>query len=113
MGPRDVAEEAACALSPAAPAGRGRRRRIMSNVMISSPGGSFPSVPFHGMDTLWFQVAGTICNLRCTHCFISCAPDNHSHGMLPLAEVKRRLEEAVRLGVKDYYFTGRRLSHAA
>ena len=78
----------------------------MSDVMMTSPGGPFPSVPFHGMDTLWFQVAGTICNLRCTHCFISCAPDNHSHGMLPLAEVKRRLEEAVRLGVKDYYFTG-------
>jgi MoaA/NifB/PqqE/SkfB family radical SAM enzyme len=59
-----------------------------------------------GLDTVWFQVAGTICNLRCTHCFISCAPDNHSHAMLSLAEVRRYLQEAVRLGVREYYFTG-------
>ena len=61
----------------------------------------FPSVPFRSLDTLWFQVAGTICNLRCTHCFISCAPDNHSHGMLTLEEVLRHLEDAVALGVND------------
>ncbi len=66
----------------------------------------FPSVPFRSLDTLWFQVAGTICNLRCTHCFISCAPDNHSHGMLTLEQVQRHLEDTVALGVKDYYFTG-------
>ena len=65
-----------------------------------------PQVPFLALDTVWFQVAGTICNLRCTHCFISCAPDNHSHGMMRLEEVRRHLQDAVRLGVKDYYFTG-------
>jgi len=58
------------------------------------------------LDTVWFQVAGTICNLRCTHCFISCAPDNHSQPMLTLAEVEERLAEAEALGVKDYYLTG-------
>ena len=61
---------------------------------------------FLDLDTLWFQIAGTICNLRCTHCFISCSPDNHSHEMMTLAEVRRHLGEAVRLGVKEYYFTG-------
>ena len=66
----------------------------------------FPQVPFLGLDTLWFQVAGTVCNLRCTHCFISCAPHNHSHGMLALPTVLRYLDEAVHLGVKEYYFTG-------
>ncbi|MGD8375122.1 MAG: radical SAM protein [Acidobacteriota bacterium] len=65
-----------------------------------------PSVPLLSLDTVWFQVAGTLCNLRCTHCFIACAPDNHSHGMMTLAEVRGHLREAVRLGVKDYYFTG-------
>lgn len=59
-----------------------------------------------GLETVWFQVAGTICNLRCAHCFISCAPDNHSHAMLGLEEVRRYLREAVRLGVREYYFTG-------
>ena len=67
---------------------------------------AYPLVPFLSLDTVWFQVAGTICNLRCTHCFISCSPDNHSHGMMTLEEIRPRLEEAVRLGARDYYFTG-------
>jgi molybdenum cofactor biosynthesis enzyme MoaA len=58
------------------------------------------------LDTLWFQVAGTICNITCTHCFISCSPKNHSHEMLSLADVEVRLAEARELGVREYYFTG-------
>jgi hypothetical protein len=65
-----------------------------------------PEVPIRWLDTLWLQVAGTVCNLRCTHCFISCAPDNHSHGMMTLDEVRRHVGEAERLGVREYYFTG-------
>src|SRR4030095_11770884 len=65
-----------------------------------------PSLPLLSLDTLWFQVAGTICNLHCTHCFIACSPHNHSHGMLSLATVRRYLKEAEALGVKEYYFTG-------
>ena len=76
---------------------------------ISSTSGApsgFPIAPLFALDTLWFQVAGTLCNLQCTHCFISCSPTNHAHEMLTLADVKRRLEEAEPLGVKEYYFTG-------
>ena len=58
------------------------------------------------LDTLWFQVTGTICNLRCTHCFISCSPDNHSFEFLSLEEVEMWLERSHSWGVKDYYFTG-------
>jgi len=58
------------------------------------------------LDTLWFQVAGTICNIECTHCFISSSPTNTSHGMLSLAHVEARLAEARELGVREYYFTG-------
>lgn len=65
-----------------------------------------PQVPLLWLDTLWLQVAGTLCNLRCVHCFISCAPDNHSHEMMSLAEVRRHVRDAVRLGVREYYFTG-------
>ncbi len=68
--------------------------------------GDWPRVPLIDLDTVWFQVGGTICNLRCTHCFISCSPDNHSHEMMSLEEVRRHLSEAVRLGVREYYFTG-------
>jgi molybdenum cofactor biosynthesis enzyme MoaA len=65
-----------------------------------------PLVPLAHLDELWFQVAGTLCNLACTHCFISCTPHNHRFGFLSLETVRQALEESVGLGVKEYYFTG-------
>lgn len=65
-----------------------------------------PLIELAALDELWFQVAGTVCNLACTHCFISCSPHNHSFGFLSLAEVERRLVESAEWGVKEYYFTG-------
>ena len=65
-----------------------------------------PSVPLVALDTLWFQVAGTLCNIECTHCFISSSPHNRSHEMMSLADVEPWLAEAKRLGVREYYFTG-------
>lgn len=65
-----------------------------------------PHVPMRALDTVWFQVAGTVCNIACTHCFISCSPKNHSHEMMTLADIEHRLDEARSLGVRDYYFTG-------
>ncbi len=67
---------------------------------------SFPIVELGSLDELWFQVAGTRCNLTCTHCFISCSPHNDSFGFLSFAEVERRLLESVEWGVKEFYFTG-------
>jgi uncharacterized Fe-S cluster-containing radical SAM superfamily protein len=66
----------------------------------------FPLLPLASLDTVWFQVAGTLCNLRCNHCFISCAPDNHTLGLIDVEDFKTRLAESVQLGVKEYYFTG-------
>src|SRR5437588_7966790 len=68
--------------------------------------GNHPSVSLAHLDELWFQVAGTVCNLECRHCFISCSPHNHTFGFLDLDAVRRALEESVPLGVKEYYFTG-------
>ncbi len=65
-----------------------------------------PSVPLASLDYLWFQVAGTVCNLQCTHCFISCAPRNHSFWFLDLATVRDYLKQSRDWGVKEYYFTG-------
>ena len=65
-----------------------------------------PVVPLAHLDDLWFQVAGTLCNLTCRHCFISCSPHNHNFGFLDLETARRALDESVRLGVKEYYFTG-------
>jgi sulfatase maturation enzyme AslB (radical SAM superfamily) len=58
------------------------------------------------LDALWLQVAGTLCNLTCTHCFVSCGPDNHHHPLMSRAEVRQRVAEALDLGVKEFYFTG-------
>lgn len=69
-------------------------------------GGDAPRVALQSLDTLWFQVGGTVCNLACTHCFVSCSPTNHTHQFLRLAEVERYLAEAAALGVREYYFTG-------
>lgn len=65
-----------------------------------------PQVALKSLDTLWFQVGGTVCNLACAHCFISCSPTNHTHEMLGLDDIRPYLDEAVRLGVREYYFTG-------
>ena len=65
-----------------------------------------PKVGLRSLDTLWFQVGGTVCNLACTHCFVSCSPTNHTHEMMTLDEVRRSLAEAAELGVREYYFTG-------
>lgn len=69
-------------------------------------GESAPRVELKSLDTLWFQVSGTLCNLACTHCFISCSPTNRTHEMLGLDEIRPHLDEAAALGVKEYYFTG-------
>ena len=65
-----------------------------------------PVVCLTHLDHLWFQVAGTLCNLTCHHCFISCSPKNDSFGFLSLATVDRYLQESISQGVKEYYFTG-------
>ncbi len=66
----------------------------------------FPSVPLLSLDQLWFQVSGTVCNLRCNHCFISCAPDNHSFWFMTRDMVRSALEESADMNVSEYYFTG-------
>ena len=75
-----------------------------SGVTLSDP--DVPEVPLRALDQLWFQVSGTVCNLRCAHCFISCSPENHSFWFMERSEVRDALEASVRLGVKEYYFTG-------
>ena len=67
---------------------------------------TIPEVPLKNLETLWLQVGGTLCNLECTHCFISCGPKNDTIAMMSLAQVRERLEESETLGVKDYYITG-------
>ncbi len=71
-----------------------------------SASGSLPEVRLSHLDQLWFQVSGTLCNLSCRHCFISCSPKNDSFGFLSFDQIRRVLAESATLGVKEYYFTG-------
>jgi AdoMet-dependent heme synthase len=67
---------------------------------------SAPLVRLANLDHLWFQVTGTLCNLACHHCFISCSPKNDRFGYLTFDTVKKCLQESRALGVKEYYYTG-------
>lgn len=73
---------------------------------VKNPVEKVPEVPLIKLETLWMQVGGTLCNLQCTHCFISCGPQNHSHEMMTLKQTRDVLKESKELGVKDYYITG-------
>lgn len=75
-------------------------------VQVPTPAHLAPRVYVENLDHLWFQLTGTLCNLTCTHCFISCSPSNKSFGFLDYDKVIATLEESKRLGVKEYYFTG-------
>ena len=65
-----------------------------------------PSQPLHHLDALWLQVAGTTCNLACTHCFVSCGPGNTRHEFMTREQVAERVAEGLALGVREFYFTG-------
>lgn len=75
-------------------------------VQVSTPAADAPRVRLQQLDHLWFQITGTLCNLTCTHCFISCSPSNRSFGFLDYDHVICILRESRGLGVKEYYFTG-------
>jgi len=70
------------------------------------PGGTFPSQPLEHLDALWIQVAGTFCNLTCTHCFVPSGPGVTRHALMSRDEVGGRVSEALELGVREFYFTG-------
>lgn len=65
-----------------------------------------PELELDHLDTLWLQVTGTLCNLACLHCFISCGPKNDSHDMMTLDQVEGAIGRGVEEGVKEFYYTG-------
>lgn len=89
---------------PASP--RPRIPPTMTTETLRGRSSGVPRVELESLETLWFQVAGTVCNLACNHCFVSCSPTNHTHDLMTLDDVLPYLEEAARLGVREYYFTG-------
>lgn len=66
----------------------------------------YPEIGCTHLKSLWFQVAGTLCNLACHHCFIDCGPKNDSFKFMSLERIKPYLQASIPLGVKEFYFTG-------
>jgi sulfatase maturation enzyme AslB (radical SAM superfamily) len=65
-----------------------------------------PEVALATLDTVWFQLTGTWCNIACLHCFISCGPEEDRVPVMESDRVRALLEEAEALGVREYYYTG-------
>lgn len=65
-----------------------------------------PRVAFRGLDTLWVQVTGTVCNIACRHCFIACGPKVTTHEIMSAESVRAAVDEAVALGAREVWFTG-------
>lgn len=80
--------------------------RAGRTVPVSDSGRCGPILDFVSLDTLWLQITGTICNLACTHCFITCGPKNDSHPFMEFETVLDILDEAEEHGLKEVYFTG-------
>lgn len=64
------------------------------------------TLPVVWLDTLWVQVTGTVCNIACKHCFISCGPKVTTHDLMSLEAVTTALDDAVEQGVRAVWFTG-------
>ncbi|MFT4625702.1 MAG: MoaA/NifB/PqqE/SkfB family radical SAM enzyme [Myxococcota bacterium] len=58
------------------------------------------------LDTLWLQVTGTVCNIACKHCFISCGPKVTTHDLMSVAAVSEALDDACERGLRAAWFTG-------
>lgn len=65
-----------------------------------------PEVRFRWLDALWIQVTGTLCNIACRHCFISCGPKADQVPMMSAEQVEQALEDGRALGMRQVYFTG-------
>jgi AdoMet-dependent heme synthase len=67
---------------------------------------SGPEVAFRWLDTLWVQVTGTLCNIACRHCFISCGPKATRLPVMRVDQVQRALDQGAASGMRQVYFTG-------
>lgn len=59
----------------------------------------------HGIKELWFHT-GTRCNLECDFCLEGSHPGDKRLGAPKLAEIMPHIDEAMRLGVEQFSFTG-------
>jgi molybdenum cofactor biosynthesis enzyme MoaA len=82
------------------------RRPLLAALPYVADEAEAPLVPLVSLDTVWLQLTGTLCNIACLHCFITCGPNEDRVPMMASDAVRKVLAEAAMLGVRDYYFTG-------
>jgi MoaA/NifB/PqqE/SkfB family radical SAM enzyme len=57
------------------------------------------------LDDLWVM-QGSLCDLRCKHCYTASSPSNNRLEQIMFAELAPHLKDAARFGVQRIYFTG-------
>ncbi|MGA2196150.1 MAG: radical SAM protein [Bryobacteraceae bacterium] len=57
------------------------------------------------LEDLWVM-QGSLCDLRCKHCYTASSPSNNRLEQIAFAELAPHLEDAGRFGVQKIYFTG-------
>ena len=57
------------------------------------------------LDDLWIM-QGSVCDLKCKHCYTASSPSNHTLEQIGFTELQPHLYEARLYGVKKIYFTG-------
>jgi MoaA/NifB/PqqE/SkfB family radical SAM enzyme len=57
------------------------------------------------LEDLWVM-QGSLCDLRCKHCYTASSPTNNRLEQIAAAELAPHLDEAKRFGVQKIYFTG-------
>lgn len=57
------------------------------------------------LEDLWVM-QGSLCDLKCTHCYTASSPANNRLQQIRFDELRPHLEAAARFGVQKIYFTG-------
>ncbi len=57
------------------------------------------------LEELWIM-QGSLCDLKCTHCYVASSPTNNRLEQIAFEELRAHLDDAVRFGVQKIYFTG-------
>src|SRR5688572_28201585 len=59
----------------------------------------------HVIEDLWVM-QGSVCDLKCRHCYTASSPSNNRLEQISFSELRPHLEDASRSGVQKIYFTG-------
>jgi sulfatase maturation enzyme AslB (radical SAM superfamily) len=59
----------------------------------------------HALEDLWVM-QGSVCDLRCKHCYTASSPSNNRLQQISFSELRLHLEDAHQFGVQKIYLTG-------